>query len=140
MVPYLVKNPGTEIEEAAWLFGVTEDELVQDLDLLFVSGLPPYGPGDLIDVDMDGGRISITMADYFARPLRLTRNEALALYLRGTALAAAPGFPEATALTSALNKLKDELGPETLGDVAASVEAAEDQRTVSRLEIGRAHV
>ena len=46
------------------------------------------------------------MADHFARPLRLTRNEALALYLRGTELSATPGMPDAPALRSALDKLR----------------------------------
>ena len=55
------------------------------------------------------------MADYFGRPLRLTRSEALAIYLRGTALAGAPGLEEAPALSSALGKLADALGPEALG-------------------------
>jgi hypothetical protein len=36
-------------------------------------------------VDEDD-RIWISMADHFARPLRLTRQEALAVYLRGAEL------------------------------------------------------
>ena len=80
VVPYLVQHPGSELDEVAQLFDVPADQLRRDLDLLFMSGLPPYGPGDLIDVDVDeDDRIWITMADHFARPLRLTRNEALAL-------------------------------------------------------------
>ncbi len=105
--------------EVARLFGAQPDQLRRDLDLLFMSGLPPYGPGDLIDVDVDEDEhIWITMADHFARPLRLTRNEALALYLRGTELAATPGVPDAPALESALEKLRCTLGPETFGSNA----------------------
>src|SRR4030095_14766024 len=115
VVPYLVRNQGTRVAEAADLFGMSEPELLADLDLLFVSGLPPYGPGDLIDVDIQDGRIWIGMADYFARPLRLTRSEALAIYLRGTVLGGAAGLEAGTALSSALAKLADALGPETLG-------------------------
>lgn len=124
MVPYLVRHPGTELSEVARLFDATEDELLDDLRLLFMSGLPPYGPGDLIDVDIQNGRVWIEMADYFARPLRLTRNEAVSLYLRGTALTGAPGLQEATALTSALGKLEEGLGRETLGELAGRVAAA----------------
>ncbi len=134
IVPYLVRNPGVEVSEVARLFGVNEEDLAQDLDLLFVSGLPPYGPGDLIEVEIEGGRVWVQMADYFARPLRLTRSEALALYLRGTALAAAPGLQEATALTSALEKLAKGLGPETLGELAGRVEAAEGGRPAETLD------
>jgi proteasome accessory factor C len=134
VVPYLIRHPGTAVAEAAELFGMTEGELLDDLNLLFVSGLPPYGPGDLIDVDVQDGRIWIGMADYFARPLRLNRSEALALYLRGTALAGEAGLPEAPALASALAKLADGLGPEALGGFPDRVEAATEHRPVEALD------
>lgn len=120
VVPYLVQHQGAQLTEVARLFDVPADQLRRDLNLLFMSGLPPYGPGDLIDVDVDEeGGIWITMADHFARPLRLTRAEALALYLRGTELLSAPGLASAPALSSALGKLRETLGPDTLGDPAA---------------------
>ncbi len=134
VVPYLVQHPGTAVTEATELFRLTETELLDDLNLLFVSGLPPYGPGDLIDVDIQDGRVWIGMADYFARPLRLTRSEALALYLRGTALAGTPGLQEAPALASALAKLSEGLGPETLGGLPERVGAAGGVRPVEALE------
>jgi len=123
IVPYLVQHPGTSLEAASTLFEVPPQQLRRDLDLLFMSGLPPYGPGDLIDVDVDeDGNVWISMADHFARPLRLTRPEALAVYLRATELLATPGIPEAPALASALTKLRQALGPDTLGD-ATGIEA-----------------
>lgn len=141
VVPYLIQHPGTAVGEAAALFDyLTEQELLDDLGLLFVSGLPPYGPGDLVDVDVQDGRIWVSMADYFARPFRLTRSEALALYLRGTSLAATPGAPEAPALASALEKLADGLGPETLGDLPDRVAAAETDGEPAALETVRSAV
>jgi proteasome accessory factor C len=126
IVPYLVQHPGTTLAEAGRVFGVAPDELRDDLMLLFMSGLPPYEPGDLIEVDIEeDGQIFISMADHFSRPLRLTRNEALALYLRGTELLATPGLPEAPALRGALDKLAAALGPETLGDIEGRIETAE---------------
>ena len=111
IVPYLVQHPGTTLGEASELFGVAPEQLRKDLDLLFLSGLPPYGPGDLIDVEIDeDGAIWIRMADHFARPLRLTRQEALAVHLRATELLATPGLPEAPALERALGKLRASLG------------------------------
>ncbi len=134
VVPYLVQHPGSELAEVSRLFGAPEEELLADLQLLFVSGLPPYGPGDLIDVEVQDARVWIRMADYFARPLRLTRGEALALYLRGRALAAMPDVPEAPALDSALAKLEAGLGPETLGELPQRVEAAGGGRAAETLE------
>jgi proteasome accessory factor C len=137
IVPYLVEHPGTAVSDAARLFEIDEQALVDDLRILFMSGLPPYSPGDLIDVDIQDGRVWITMAEYFARPLRLTRNEALSLYLRGTALVGTPGAPEADALHSALAKLRDRLGPETIGRAPDRVEAAEAGRPAGTLELVR---
>jgi proteasome accessory factor C len=139
LVPYLVRHPGTSVEEATRLFGVSEQDLLADLDLLFVSGLPPYGPGDLIDVDIQDGRIWIGMADYFARPLRLTRAEALAIYVRGAGVAAVPGFDEASDLASALGKLAAGLGPDALGELPERVETASGGGEVETLgELRRA--
>ena len=139
VVPYLVRNQGTKVADAAELFGMSEAELLADLDLLFVSGLPPYGPGDLIDVDIQEGRIWIGMADYFGRPLGLTRSEALAIYLRGTGLAGAPGLEEAPALSSALGRLADALGPEALGGLPDRVGSTQDGWTPDTLgELRRA--
>jgi proteasome accessory factor C len=125
VVPYVVQHPGTRLDELAAVFDVPPAQLRRDLDLLFLSGLPPYGPGDLIDVDVDeDDRIWISMADHFSRPLQLTRIEALAVYLRGTELLATPGLPEAPALARALQKLRDSLGPETLGSADGRIEMA----------------
>jgi proteasome accessory factor C len=122
VVPYVVNHPGARVEEIARMFGVSEGELLEDLNLLFVSGLPPYGPGDLIDVQIEDGRVWIAMADYFSRPVRLSRAEALALYLRAKALSGAPGLEEAPALASALDKLETGLGPEVLAGLSGRVE------------------
>ncbi|HEX9123482.1 MAG TPA: WYL domain-containing protein [Actinomycetota bacterium] len=137
VVPYLVRHPGSELAELSRLFGIGEAELLEDLNRLFMSGLPPYGPGDLIGVDIEDGRVWIDMADYFARPLRLTRAEALTLYLRGTALAATPGLQESEALASALRKLGGSLGSEALGELAARVETTPGGRPAGTLDVVR---
>jgi proteasome accessory factor C len=120
VVPYLIQHPGTTLEQASGIFAVPVPSLRRDLELLFMAGLPPYGPGDLIDVEIDeDGAVWISMADHFSRPVRLTRQEALAVYIRATELAATPGLPQAPALDAALAKLRDALGPDALSDAAA---------------------
>lgn len=124
-VPYIIRHPGVRVSEVAALFGMAERDLLQDLNLLFMSGLPPYGPGELIDVETDDeGRVWIRMADYFARPLRLTTTEALSLYLRGKALMGTPGLHETGALASALDKIEASLGPEALSRLIERVDTA----------------
>jgi proteasome accessory factor C len=101
---------------------VAEDELVADLHLLLMTGLPPYTPGDLVEVDIDDeGHVWIRMADHFSRPVRLTHAEALALYLRGSELVGSPGLPEAEALRSALDKIAGVLGPDALGALTVEI-------------------
>ncbi|HEX5937889.1 MAG TPA: WYL domain-containing protein [Actinomycetota bacterium] len=138
IVPYLVQHPGSSLDDVATAFGVPAAQLRRDLDLLFMSGLPPYGPGDLIDVDVDeDGRVWISMADHFSRPLRLTRIEALAIYLRGTELLATPGMPDAPALAKALEKLRTSLGEEALRAAEGRIEIARGGRAPAHLQLLR---
>ncbi|MEA2447500.1 MAG: proteasome accessory factor, partial [Actinomycetota bacterium] len=102
LLPYAIQHPGVSVGELARKFDVDKRDLLDDLQLVFMCGLPGYGPGDLIDVDLDEDRVYIRMADYFAAPLRLSPAEALVLYAGTAALAALPGMEEAGALKSAL--------------------------------------
>ena len=127
VVPYLVRNPGTAVPDLSRLFGVSETEILDDLNLLFLTGLPPYGPGDLVEVDIDDERrVWVRMADHFSRPARMTREEGLALYLRGNEVLGAGAVEEAEALRSALRKIADALGADAL---AQAVEVAEGGTT-----------
>jgi proteasome accessory factor C len=107
LVPWVVAHPGTTKAELAERFDVTEEQLDDDLALVLMIGVPPYSPGDYLDVeeDIDGG-ITIRLADYFRRPLRLTPNEGLALLAAGRALLAVPGSDPAGPLATALDKLE----------------------------------
>jgi proteasome accessory factor C len=106
LVPYLQQHPGIPVREAAEVFGVSEQQLRNDLDLLFMCGLPGYTPGDLIEVSYEGDRITVGNADTIARPLTLTAEEALALVVAARALAAEPGLVERDALDRALAKIE----------------------------------
>jgi proteasome accessory factor C len=110
MLPYAIQNPGVSVDELSRRFGVAKKEIIDDLNLVFMCGLPGYGPGDLIDVSIDDDRIFVDMADYFAAPLRLTPGEALSLYAGGSALAELPDLENAGSLRNALTKLGRALG------------------------------
>jgi proteasome accessory factor C len=115
MLPYAIHHPGVSVDELARKFGTSKRDLVDDLKLLFMCGLPGYGPGDLIDVSYEEDRVYVRMADYFAAPLRLTPAEAIALYAGSSAIAALPEMTEADALRRALTKLGRALGAESEG-------------------------
>ncbi len=110
MLPYAIQNPGVSVAELSRRFGVPKKDVIDDLNLVFLCGLPGYGPGDLIDVSIDEDRIYVDMADYFAAPLRLTPGEALSLYAGGIALAELPDLEGADSLRRALDKLGRALG------------------------------
>jgi len=93
LVPYLHAHGHVRLDEAAAAFGVTERQIVKDLRVLFMCGLPGGYPDDLIDVDIEsleapgGDRvIRVTNADYLSRPLRLTPTEATAVIVALRAL------------------------------------------------------
>jgi proteasome accessory factor C len=121
MLPYAIRHPGVSVDELATKFGVRRDELIEDLNLVFMCGLPGYGPGDLIDVSLDGDRIYVRMADYFAAPLRLSPAEALVLYASAAALTQLPDMAQADALKRALGKLGRALGVKN-GDGPAPIQ------------------
>ena len=72
LVPWIIAHPDSHKEEIAQRFGITVDQLDDDLALVLMIGVPPYSPGDYLDVEIDDdGHVSIRLADYFQRALRL---------------------------------------------------------------------
>lgn len=110
LVPYLQARPGIRVAEAAADLGVSEQQLRDDLQLLWVCGLPGYGPGDLIDMAFDGDRVTITYDAGIDRPLRLTPDEALALVVALRTLAETPGVTDREPIDRALAKIESAVG------------------------------
>jgi proteasome accessory factor C len=126
LVPWLMAHPGIELVDAAREFDVTEAQLRKDLELLWMCGLPGYGPGDLIDIDWHGERVTLSNADEIARPLRLTSLEALALIAALRELSDVPGIIDRGAVERVLAKLEAAAGTTTASDrvVAAPTPSA----------------
>jgi proteasome accessory factor C len=134
LVPYLTARPdGVPLAEAARDFGVTERQLHRDLELLWMCGLPGYGPGDLIDLAFDGDRVQVTFTAGMVRPLRLTTDEAVALIVALRALLDLPGLAEGEAVSRALAKVSAAAGSAAeVTPVALSVDAREQALAVVR--------
>ncbi|HVE75897.1 MAG TPA: WYL domain-containing protein [Actinomycetota bacterium] len=124
LVPYVLSHPGASVDEVCSRFEMSRGELASDINLLFLCGLPGYGPGDLIEAEMDEDQVSIRMADYFARPMRLTAPEALVLLAGAEALAATRSSQPA--LERAVEKLKVALGEEIASRVTLELETPRD--------------
>jgi proteasome accessory factor C len=126
-----MSHPGAQVGEVAEVFGLSEKQLIDDLQLVWMCGLPGHTPGDLIDVSWDGGEILIDNADTIARPLRLGIDEASALLVALRMLAASPDLAEVRgdALPRVVAKLEQAAGEGAAlvsNQVAVDVDAAPD--------------
>ncbi|MCU1365623.1 MAG: pafC [Ilumatobacteraceae bacterium] len=134
MLPWLMERGEVSITEMAEHFSLTTSEVVADLELASMCGLPPF-VDELIDVFIDDGMVFTGVPRVFTRPLRLTAPEGFALLIAGRAAMVLPGADPSGPLGRALDKLAAVLGddgvvvefarPPLADDVAAAAEAGE---------------
>ncbi|HKH05031.1 MAG TPA: WYL domain-containing protein [Acidimicrobiales bacterium] len=105
VVPWIAGQDGPRIAEVCERFGMSRKQLLDDLQVIPLVGLPPYTPDTLIDVTIEGDRVWLRFADVFARPLRLTPEQGLALVAAGAAWRDLPGADAAGPLATALDKV-----------------------------------
>lgn len=86
LVPFLRANPGMNIKEIATEFKVSVSEIVSDLDLLMVCGLPGYTPLELIDLSTDEGYVTLRDPQNLEYPRNFTIHELLILKIALSAL------------------------------------------------------
>ncbi len=110
MVPYFQANPKITYAEAATDLGVSVNQLRDDLNQLWMCGLPGYGPGDLIDFEFSGDTIEVTFSAGIDHPLRLTSPEATGVLVALRALADVPGMVDPEAARSAIAKIESAAG------------------------------
>ncbi|MGI9665663.1 MAG: helix-turn-helix transcriptional regulator [Acidimicrobiia bacterium] len=137
VLPYIIEHDGADIDDLVERFDYDDKaDLVKDLHLVFVTGLPGYGPGDLVDVDIFEDEVHVDAADYFARPLRLTPAEALGLLAAGMTLLESDQAP--AALGSAVDKLAQVIGVESAEAVHFDVPTPSEVHTLrDAIETGR---
>jgi proteasome accessory factor C len=115
LVPYVVSRKVVGLAETAEAFGVSERELVDDLNLLWCVELRAPDPYCPIDLSYEGGEIVVSQAESMDRPLRLGVDEASALLvglrmLAEVAHAAEPGPADRSALSRTIAKLEAAAG------------------------------
>ena len=131
LVPWVMSQGGAELSDVVRRFDYPERELREDLiRVLFVVGLHPFTPDELIDVmglddEDNGGWVAISNADYFSRPLRLTHSQALGLI--GAAEALLSGADPDGPLSRGLAKLAAGLGVSLGEDLAVSLGESADE-------------
>lgn len=81
LVPYLLTHQGIAIDDLAKQFRVTQAIILDDLNTLWMCGLPGYTPLELIDLEFDSGFVTIRNADPLANVRGLVGSEMVALAL-----------------------------------------------------------
>ena len=77
LMPFLTSHPGISTAEVADEFGVDKEQIIKDLALLHMCGLPGYTPLELIDISYDDGIVHVRDAQNLDRPRNLTLAEVL---------------------------------------------------------------
>jgi proteasome accessory factor C len=113
-VPYVISRKVVGLAETAAAFGVSERELVDDLNMLWCVELRAPDPYCPIDLSYEGGEIVVSQAESMDRPLRLGVDEAsallVALRMLGEVGQVAPGLAEGSALSRTIAKLEAAAG------------------------------
>jgi proteasome accessory factor C len=145
LVPYLHSHPEVRLDETARAVGSTPEQVVKDLGVLFMCGLPGGYPDDLIDVDLDAledteegglrleGVIRISNADYLARPLRLTPTEATAIIVALRAMRGTAGADTREVVDRTLAKLEAAAAASTPGGTPLVEPGEDDDADATRL-------
>jgi proteasome accessory factor C len=126
LVPYVVSRQVVGLAETASAFGVTEHDLVDDLNMLWCVELRSPDPYCPIDLSYEGGEIMVTQAESMGRPLRLGTDEASALLIGLRLLAELPGQQDSSALRRTIAKLEAAAGE--AADASAQVAVQLDGR------------
>ena len=106
MLPWLMERKRVKLADMAEQFKMSESELMDDLMMAAVCGVPPYSPDALIDVFIDEDEVVAEVPLLFSRPLRLNTAEVFALTSMGKAALQLPGTSESGPLATALAKLR----------------------------------
>ena len=81
IIPYVLENPGIKIETLATKFSVDQKQIIKELELIFLCGLPGYTPYELIDLTFEDGFVTIIDPQLFDKPRKFTETEGVIINL-----------------------------------------------------------
>jgi len=122
LVPYVVSRKAVGMAETAAAFGISERQLVDDLNMLWCVELRSPDPYCPIDLSYEGGEIVISEAESIDRPLRLGVDEASALLVALRMLAELPGMGDRSALRRTIAKLEAAAGAAAMPSASVAVQ------------------
>ena len=109
VVGWLAQVGEAPVADIAQRFGMSEKELVAELELAACCGTPPYTPDTLMEIEVSEHSVRAFLPAEYARPRRLTPAEGFAVAASARLLLAVPGSDD-DALRRALAKLEGALG------------------------------
>jgi len=122
LVPYVVSRKTVGLAETAAAFGISEQQLVDDLNMLWCVELRSPDPYCPIDLSYEGGEIVVSQAESIGRPLRLGADEASALLVALRMLADVPGLSDRSALSRTIAKLEAAAGTAAAASTQVAVQ------------------
>jgi len=113
LVPFLLSHQGISMEDLAKHFKVDNDVMIDDLNTLWMCGLPGYTPLELIDLAFDSGFVTIRNAAPLAYVRTLSSSEIVALALGLDLLrenSEKLGFDQSDRIDALSKKLREQIG------------------------------
>lgn len=142
LVPYLQRGQDISLKQVADEFHVKPAEIVKDLKILWMCGLPGLSGGSMMEIDFEAfendpdGIVRLENADYLTRPMRLDSTQAAALVVALRTLRDSSTGEIVDIINGVLAKLEqatDEAGPITTTDAVESGQGAHDAQIRAQL-------
>jgi len=141
LIPFLNSRRGRPVQDIAAELGISQAQLLKDLDSLCLYGTPPFGPNDLFMAAVDEqGRLEMAYTEQFAAPLHLLPSEAVALRMSLLPLLAGSSGPYGKTVKGILDKIDRALLPQdrlTVDHLDQKIAAAPGTSNPGALEILR---
>lgn len=125
LVPFISTHQGISIKDLATEFAITTEELLDDLNTLWMCGLPGYTPLELIDLSFESGYVSIRNAEILQKVRLLTKEELVVIAIGLDFLKESLSKDREdllVAITSLQNKIKSLIGD--IAQVTPTVDSA----------------
>jgi proteasome accessory factor C len=125
LVPFITTHQGISIKDLAKEFAITSEELLDDLNTLWMCGLPGYTPLELIDLSFESGYVSIRNAEILQKVRLLTKEELVVIAIGLDFLKESLSKDRedlVLAITSLQNKIKSLIGD--IAQVTPTVDSA----------------
>ena len=109
MLEWLASVGSAPTTQVAERFGMSVDEVIDELELAACCGRPPYSPDELMDIIVDREQVTARLPEMQGRR-QLTASEGVVVAAAATTILSMPGADPDGPLSRALGKLRAALG------------------------------